>query len=400
MRYDFDKRIDRTGTNALALEGHNAYLFGETNQPGQNHDLIPLWVADMQFECAPALLNPMQERLDHGIFGYTENFDDALFKAFQAWSSKRYDWEPPSDDLHTSLGVIPALFSLVEFLCQPGERALTLSPAYGFFAKAAQAKGVQLVTTPLQRYDDQYFIDFEDLARHLADPLVSIFFLCHPHNPTGRIWTEEELLQIASMCRTHGVKVVSDEVHCDLLRVGNKHRPLAQICPEDDNIITCMAPSKSFNCAGLMIAIIVFQNQQLKDAWRNYNYPFVNPFGLVAATGAYSDGSAWLDQLREYLDGNFELLKDTLERRLPEARFFIPAATYLAWVDVSPYCGTQYNMTKYLLSEAGVIVEGGEMFIDNAEGMIRLNVACPRQVLIEAISRICDAVDHFYPQRN
>lgn len=387
-RFYFDRVIDRRGTNALALEGYAQYLFGDKSPPASPDELLPLWVADMQFGAPPAVVDAIRERLAHPIFGYTGHFDDELFTAFNCWCETRYGWSVSREHLQLSLGVIPALYTLVDLVCRSGDKVLTLSPAYGYFGKAANRNGIQLITSPLSMDDWYPRIDFEDFARKVSDPRVRLFFLCHPHNPTGRAWSEDELARMADLCSAHDVLVVSDEVHCDLLRNGGMHVPLAKLRPDDPNIVTCMAPSKTFNLAGLMTAMIVIPDEGLRTAWQNSHYPFVNPLGLSAAIGAYEGGAPWLNQLQEYLDANFIALRDLLRCKLPLARFRIPEATYLAWIDVSHYFPGDCNLTRFFLDRSGVVLEGGEMFIENGNGAIRLNVACPQNQLIAAAGKI------------
>lgn len=390
--FDFDKVIDRQGTNALAIEGFEDYLFGRPCPITERRDLLQLWVADMQFACPPAAVEAMRERLSHPIFGYTANFDDCLFDVFNRWCSSHFDWQVKRDEMQVSLGVIPALFTLVELTCGPEDKVITLSPSYGYFQKAAHHSGAQLITSPLLKCGNDYSIDFDDFARKVADVRVKLFFFCHPHNPTGRVWTPDECETLHQICKAHDVLILSDEVHCDLLRQGISHRPLASQFPNCDNIVTCMAPSKTFNLAGMMTAQIIIPNPELRSRWKQRHPLFANPLGLAAAQGAYRDGEEWLNQLRTYIDGNFNALGDFLERTLPNAGFKIPAATYLAWIDLSSYVPSGTNLTRLLLEQAGVIVEGGEMFVENADGMVRINVACPRSILMEALDRIAHAV--------
>ncbi|MBN8500256.1 MAG: PatB family C-S lyase [Sphingomonadales bacterium] len=391
-RFYFDRAIDRRGTNALALEGYAEYLFGDSPPAATPKELLPMWVADMQFAAPPPVVEAITTRLAHPIFGYTGHFDDVLFDAFNSWCGTRYGWSVNREHLQLSLGVIPALYTLVDLVCRPGDRVVTLSPAYGYFRKATNRNDIQLITSPLVMDDWYPRIDFDDLAAKVRDPRARLFFLCHPHNPTGRAWSADELMRIADLCAENGVLIVSDEVHCDLLRRGGVHVPLAKLRPHDTNIVTCMAPSKTFNLAGLMTAMIIIPDGSLRSAWREAHYPFVNPLGLAAAIGAFDGGASWLEQLRDYLDDNFAALQDLLKTKLPLARFRIPEATYLAWIDVSAYFPTEVNLTSYFLETCGVVLEGGEMFIDNGSGAIRLNLACPQNQLIAAAGKIIEAI--------
>jgi cystathionine beta-lyase len=220
-----------------------------------------------------------------------------------------------------------------------------------------------------------------------------VLFLCHPHNPTGMIWSDADLLRIGQICADHDIVIVSDEVHCDLRRHNQSHTPLAKLMPDSEHIVTCMSPAKTFNLAGLLLGNIVIKSRTLRERWRERVNPICNPLSLAAAQGAYRHGGPWLAALRAYLDDNFRLLKDRFDGELPDARFSIPGATYMAWVDLGAYFPDDTNLTKFFIENAGVIVEGGEMFVANGGRYVRLNIACPQPVLSEALDRIVAAVD-------
>lgn len=397
MSFDFDKPISRKGTNALAEDGFENYLFGtEPLVPPLQvpaTELISMWVADMQFAVPDAAIDAIRTRLSHPIFGYTMNFDNQLYDAFVAWCKRYYGWQFDREQMQVSLGVIPALFGLVEYVCNPGDKVLSLTPSYGYFKHATVLQDREFETSPLRRKDNgDYEIDFEDFENKVRDPAVKLFFLCHPHNPTGRIWTEDELRRMGNLCLANGVKIISDEIHCDLTRVGVTHVPLAKLFPQSKEIVTCMAVSKTFNLAGMMIATVIIPDPELRAAWQRKHYPFVNPLSLAAATGAYRDGHSWLEALRQYLDDNFAFMKRYLSQELPKARFQIPQATYLAWVDLGAYFDGSINLTRFFLEKAGLVLEGGEMFIENGAQYVRLNLACPRKQVEEALRNLVLAV--------
>ena len=237
--------------------------------------------------------------------------------------------------------------------------------------------------------DNYYTIDFEDLEAKAADPAVKLLFFCNPHNPSGRIWTEEELRRVAEICFDHGVLIVSDEIHCDLIRTGLKHTPLAKLYPDSDQIITCMAPSKTFNMAGFMLANIVIPNLKVMKVWKERHYDWQNPLSVEAVKAAYQYGEDWLTQLKLYLDENFRFVGQYLAQNLPLAKYRISEATYLGWVDVSAYVSPEDDLPMLFAREAGVLLEGGDMFVTNSDGFIRLNLACPKSVLEEGLRRIC-----------
>jgi len=395
MKFNFDEIIDRRKTNAMSLEGYRDYLFGGSDafdSDFNDEDLIPMWIADMEFKCPPAVIEAVKARANHGIFGYSQIFDPQFKEAFLNWSKLYYDWEFDPNHLVTSHGVIPALFSLVKYICAADEKVLIMTPSYAFFKLATEGSNRELVTSNLLYSEGDYTIDFEDIRRKAKDEKVTLCIFCNPHNPTGRVWTDDELLQFGEICLENNVMVISDEIHCDLLRTGKTFTPLAHLFPESDQIITCMAPSKTFNMAGFMIANIIIPNDEVRSLWQKKEIPIDNPLSIAAAQAAYSEGHGWLSELREYLDGNFEFLKNYLSQNLPKAIFKTPDATYLAWVNVSAYLPDEDNLTLFFANKAGVLLEGDTMFVANGAGHIRLNLACPRARLKEGLDRIAMAI--------
>lgn len=381
----------------MAQEGFRKSLFGDDGPdvalPCADGEAISMWVADMAFATAPAATDAMIERVSHPIFGYTGTVDDELFGAFHDWCANRYDWRPSRKHFVTARGVVPALQDLVEQIIGPGEKVLTLTPAYGNFEKSCTRHGRELVASDL--VDDgqgNFALDFADLEAKLADPQVQMFLLCHPHNPTGRVFTEAELQEMAELCFANDVLVVSDEIHCDLLRTGVQHTPLAKLFPDSDQIITCMSTSKTFNLAGMRLAHVLIPHDGYRSAWKDRVSMLVNPVSLAAATGVLRDGGAWLTELCTYLDGNFEFLRTTLAKELPDAVFSIPDATYLAWIDVGRYVDVDTKISRHIAETSGLLVEGPDMFVANAKGRIRVNVACPRSTLEMALHRLVPAI--------
>jgi len=396
MNYNFDKIINRQNTNALSVEGYKNYLFGgidQLNLPCDADDLIKMWVADMAFEIAPEILAALKRRIEHGILGYTMVFDQQYPDAFLNWTKKRYNWTFDKTHLRNSQGVIPALYALIDYICKPNKKVLIMTPSYAFFKHAADYNQVEVVYSDLIYENGQYTIDFEDLREKTADEEVALCIFCNPHNPTGRVWTEEELRQFGEICLEHKVMIISDEIHCDILRSDQTFTPLAKLFPDTDQIITCMAPSKTFNLAGILFANIIIPHEGLRKEWGKHHLGIENPLSLTAAQAAYLYGQPWLDALTVYLDDNFKFLNDFLELHLPKAVFQIPEATYLAWVNVRAYFAEGENLTLFFAEKAGVLLEGGNMFVSNADGFIRLNLACPKAVLEEGLHRIKSAID-------
>ena len=395
MSYDFNRIIDRQNTNCLNTDGFREYMFRDLDDldfPCADDEFIRMWVADMEFATPDVIVENIKDRLDHGIFGYTRVYDSRYYKAFASWCRNRYGWEFEKEHLYTSQGVIPALNELVEYICQPDEKVLIVTPSYAFFKHAADYNQVGLVISELVNRDGYYEMDFEDIRRKAEDAKVTLAIFCNPHNPTGRVWTEKELTTFGDICLENGLRIISDEIHCDLLRLGYQHTPLAKLYPGSDRIITCMAPSKTFNMAGFMFANIIIPDDEVRAKWEARHYPFDNPLSIAAAQAAYEAGAPWLSELTAYLDSNFSYLDKFLRTELPLARFRIPESTYLAWVDISAYLPEEENLPLFFAKNAGVLLEGGNMFVSNSDGFIRLNVACPRSVLAEGLERCKKAI--------
>lgn len=395
MNYNFDKIIDRKGTNAMSLLGFREYLFGETeglNLPCSDDELISMWIADMEFATAPPIVEALQKRVAHPIYGYTQLFDPAYKNAFLNWVKTRYDWRFDLDHLLISKGIIPALFNLIGYICKADEKVMIVTPSYAFFKHGADYNGVELVTSDLMITDGKYELDFDDLRQKAEDEKVRLCIFCNPHNPTGRVWETEELRTLGQICLDNNVLIISDEVHCDLLRTGVDFTPLAKLFPDTDQIITCMSPSKTFNLAGFSFANIIIPNEALRTKWLERHLPIENPLSIVAAKAAYESGSDWLEDLKKYLDENFIFLEAYLKKHLPNALFKIPGSTYLAWINVGSYLPEEENLTLFFANRAGVLLEGGNMFVSNSDGYIRLNLACPRSRLKEGLDRIVKAL--------
>ncbi len=393
MKYDFDKIIDRRATNSLNVDGYVGYIFGGEKLPElkyKEEQLIRLWVADMDFETAPSVVEALRSRVEHKIFGYTKIFEDEFLNSFKNWCKVRYGWEFDNAGYTTSAGVIPALYNLVGAICEPDEKVIFFTPSYAYFKKACDINNIEYVCSDLIKTDGYYTIDFLDFEQKLKTENIKCCIFCNPHNPTGRVWTESELLKVGQLCKQYNVVVVSDEIHCDLLRNKRQHTPLAKVMDNDQNVLTCMAASKTFNLAGLQLSSLIIPNSDILEKYNATILGMENPLSIQASLGAYSGGMDWVEQLNEYIDKNFEYLQQSLKQHLPLAKFTVPEATYLAWVDVSPYIEKGTNIPYHMLVNTGVIVEGGSMFVQNGDGMMRLNLACPKSVLEEGIERICE----------
>jgi len=396
LRYNFDEIIDRKGTNAMNTDGFRDYIFHagpDMKFPYADDEFIRMWVADMEFATPEVIIDAIRDRLSRRIFGYTKVFDPAYYEAFADWCRDLYGWMPEKEHLVTSPGVIPALYELVEYMVKKDEKVLILTPSYAYFKHAADRNGVELVASPLLNRAGYYSIDFEDFEQKAKDPKVTLCIFCNPHNPTGRVWREEELRRAGEICLSNGVRVISDEIHCDLLRSDKHHIPMAKLFPGEKNLITCMSPSKTFNMAGFMFANVLIPDPELRAQWKERHYDMENPLSIVAAQAAYEKGGDWLRALRTYLDANFAFVGEYLTVHLPKAVYRVSEATYLAWVDIGAYVDKKENLPLLFANEAGVLLEGGDMFVANSDGFIRLNLACPRSVLTEGLRRICELLN-------
>lgn len=405
MQYNFDEIIDRYHTNALNTDGFRGYIFndfeGKKKFPFKDDEFVRMWVADMEFAMCPAIIQAIKDRADKRIIGYSQVFEPAFYDAYNAWNKKMYDWIYPKEDICFSLGIIPALYTLVNFILGDYEYAIINTPAYGYFQHAIDERHKQAIHNPLI-CDSQgnWTIDFEALERDAANPFAKLLIWCNPQNPTGRVWTQEELEKVAAIVKKYNLWIISDEIHCDILRQGVRHIPMAKIMPEYDKLIVCTSASKCFNMAGMMFSEIIIRDKELRKLYiasTNAYAMNVNPLSIAAHTAAYEHGAAWLDQLKTYLDGNFQFVKDTFAKELPKIVFQIPQATYLAWVNINPYLSDVENIPDFMANKAGVLLEGGNaLFVDNAKGYIRLNLAMPRSIIKTGLQRIVKAVREHY----
>lgn len=399
MKYDFDEIIDRKNTNSLSYDGWKSYMFGNEENlvfPYKNEDYIRLWVADMEFSTPPEVLKAIRDRLDRKILGYTSIYDPEYYDVVQSWFMKRYQWKINLEHLVVSPGIIPALNRLVSLLTSDNESVLINTPSYTPFKMACDINDRQVFYSNLVLKQNRYELDFEDIIDQLEDKQknIKLFIFCNPHNPTGRIWTETELRKIGEICIERNIWIISDEIHCDLLRKGKVHIALASLFPQSDRIITCTAPSKTFNLAGNLMSHVFIPNDIIRNRWTKLYFDLLSPLSVEAVKAAYGYCEEWLEQLKEYLDGNFNYLKAQLNKHLPESKFEVPESTYLAWIDISEYADKipDQKISKYFAEKAGVLVEDGNMFVANAERYIRLNLACPRSVLKEGIHRIVEVL--------
>jgi cystathionine beta-lyase len=397
--YNFDEIIDRTHTNALNTDGFRGYIFHagpEKVFPYADDEFVRMWVADMEFAVAPEICDALKARIDRRIFGYTGVYDDEYYQSFNKWCVDHYDWTVPKEELTFSPGIIPALFQLVETLCAKDEKVIINTPSYGYFAHAAEYNHVEFMMSPLKRDEKGHFtLDLENFEKCAADPKAKLVIFCNPHNPTGRMWTEEELSGVAKIVEKYNLWIISDEIHCDLIRAGKKHIPMAKVMTDYPKLITCMSASKTFNMAGLQFSNIIIRDPATRAEFIAADKigGFVNPLSLAGQKAAYDVGGAWHEETKAYLDENFRFLKQFLDENLPKAVMEIPEATYLAWVDLSAHFHKDDDLPSFFAYKAGVLLEGGDsLFVGNANRFIRLNLAMPRSIIKTGLERMRDAI--------
>lgn len=380
-KFDFDKLTARRGSNC--------YKWDEA----ANDEVIPLWVADMDFEVAPAIKEALRKRVEHGVFGYTM-VPDSYYDAIINWFDNRHGWYINRDWILYTTAVVPALSCALKALTLPGEKVLVQTPVYNCFFSSIVNSGCLVEENRLVRDGNSYSIDFEDFEKKCKDEKVTVFVLCNPHNPAGRVWTADEMAKMNEICQRNGVKVIADEIHCEIVMPGYKYIPFASV--SDDclaNSVTLLSPTKGFNIAGLQIANIVCSDEivrkRINRAININEVCDVNPFGVVALQAAYNESADWLDQMNAYVYDNYIELKSFCHEYLPKLEVLRLEGTYLAWVDVNALEFTADELTQLLADKANVMVNSGTMYGQKAgQGYIRINLACPRQRLREALNRI------------
>lgn len=384
MKYDFDEQIPRRGTCSYKWDS------------AKNEDVLPMWVADMDFRTAPAIVDALRRRVEHGIFGYTR-VPDSYYQAVIDWFVRRHRWTIEREWIIYTSGVVPALSAVIKALTQPGDRVLVQTPVYNCFFSSIRNNRCEIVSSPLVYANNTFSIDFDDLGRKAADPKVKVMLLCNPHNPAGRVWTREELARIGEICIRNGVTVVADEIHCELTLPGYIYTPFASISEEFlTHSITCLSPSKAFNIAGLQIANIVCADDVVRakiDRSINDNEVCdVNPFGVVATQAAYNESEEWLKQLLDYLSQNYSCMRDFCKMYLPEFPITVLEGTYLVWMDCRKFGISSEELEHQLVNESKLWLNAGRMYGAEGEGFMRWNIACPRAVLIEGLKRFRDYV--------
>lgn len=388
MNYNFDQRINRKGTGSIKYDFAKHF--------GKPEDSLPLWVADMDFQTAPEILTRLQQSVAHGVFGYSDN-KEAYVQAVAGWYQKHFQWEIQPEWLVKTPGVVFAIAAAIRAFTKEGDAVLIQPPVYYPFGNMIRENHRQLVNNPLRLLDGHYEIDFEDFEKKIVEHSVKLFILCNPHNPVGRVWKEWELRKIGELCKKYQVFVISDEIHCDFVLPGHRHQVFAALSPEyQEMTITCTAPSKTFNLAGLQVSNIFIANpsyrKQFVKAISQTGYEEINVMGLVACQAAYEEGEPWLLALKEYLEGNRTFIREYLAKYLPMIHLIEPEGTYLLWLDFRELGLTEEALESLIVEKARLWLDRGAMFGKEGEGFERINIACPRTTLEQALSQLKKAV--------
>jgi len=382
--FSFDEVIERRNTGAIKYD--------YAKKRGIPEDALPMWVADMDFRSPQCVNDALAERCRHGIYGYSDVTDEYL-SAVKNWYSTRYGCEINSDNIVTCPGVVFGIFTVVSALTQPGDSVLIQRPVYYPFSAAVEKLGRKLVNSPLLCTDGHYEIDFEDFESKIITEKVRLFIMSNPHNPVGRVWTKDELLKIGGICLKHSVYIISDEIHSDFVYPGYQHTVFASLSQEiSDRTVTCTAPSKTFNLAGLQISNLIITNGEIRRkflaAMGKTGYDGPNLMGMLACQAAYSGGAPWLTSLLVYLKDNIEYVKNTLQKDFPGVRLIEPEGTYLLWIDFSALGYSDSVLRDKIEKQCGLWLDHGTMFGPEGAGYQRINIACPRATLEEAFKRL------------
>ena len=386
MKYNFDEIIDRSGTNSSKWEPEVLKeLFGEP-------DLMPFWVADMDFKVAEPIVEAIVKAAQHGIYGYS-NRPASYYQAIIDWTERRFGWKLEKEWIEYTPGIVPAVNYAIQAFCMPGDNVLIQQPVYYPFANAINNNGCHVVSNDLIFDGEKYNMDIKDLEEKLKDPKTTMMILCSPHNPVSRIWSREELKKVAQLCLENEVLLISDEIHNDLVFSGYKHTIFGLVGDEYlNNLIVCTAPSKTFNMAGMQSSNVIIPNPSLMRRFRRVlernSIGSQNPLSIVSLEAAYNHGEEWLEQLLEYLEGNIQFIDEYMKNNIPKARMIKPQATYLAWIDFSAYVDEGSKIEELMAKKGKIAMDGGTWFGSQGAGFMRLNFACPRELLRQGLDRM------------
>ncbi|HHU77374.1 MAG TPA: pyridoxal phosphate-dependent aminotransferase [Clostridiales bacterium] len=383
MKFNFDEPIDRKDTLSIKYDFHRERM---------PENVIPLWVADMDFRTVPAVIEALEKAVLHGIYGYSSAKEE-YYEAVSSWFRSRFDWNPDSSWLIITSGVVYAIATAVRTFTNEGDAIIIQPPVYHPFSRYVLINNRKLVTNPLILKNGRYEIDFDDFERKIRQERVKMFILCSPHNPVGRVWTREELIRLGDICVKYGVLVISDEIHSDFTYYGKKHTVFGSLKPEfRESSIICTAPTKTFNLAGLQVSNIFIANKKLRDDYlaeiSRSASGHVGTMGLIACQAAYAHGAEWLDALKKYLEGNIEFVRSFLSARLPKIKLIEPQGTYLLWLDFRQLNMSEEEREEFLIQKAGIWLSKGTIFGREGTGFERMNIASPRLILKKALLQL------------
>lgn len=387
MNNNFDSLIDRSNNFAAK--------WSEMDKKYGTNDLLPMWIADMDFKTAPCIIDALRGRLEQGIYGYTTR-PASYNESIASWIERRYGWNINPNWLIFSPGVIPTISILIQEMTKENDKIMIQEPVYSPFNSVVKQNKRELVISPLTKLEDgNYVMDYEDIEAKIKD--VKVFILCNPHNPVGRVWTKEELKKLGDICIKHNVLVISDEIHSDIIFKNHKHIPFGSISEEfEQNSITCMAPTKTFNIAGLQTSQVILPNKEhyqiLDNAFIRLDIRRNNAFSLVATEAAYNNGEEWLNEYLEYIEGNMDFAINYINENIPSLKVRKPQGTYLLWVDFSETGLSDEEIAKALVDKGKVALNSGESFGIGGKGYQRINLACPRVMVEDGLSRIKKAI--------
>ena len=386
MKYNFDEVIDR--------EKNRSAKYDEREKKFGTRDVIPMWIADMDFRTAQPIIDAAKKKAEEGIWGYTSR-PASYFVAVSGWQKRRNGWDVDPKMISFAVGVVPAMSSMVNVFTKPEDKVLIQTPVYSEFYDVTESWGRQVVESPLKEKDGVWSINWEDFEKKAGE--AKMFFLCNPHNPLGIVWSREDLTRMCEICIRHQVLIVSDEIHSDLIFHGKKHIPTATLSEEiAAYVITCTSGTKTFNLAGIQAAAIVFPNQELKGVydrfWVNLDIHRNNAFSSVIMETAFNEGEEWLEQLLEYISGNFDFIREYCREHIPQIKPNLPDATYLVWLDCRELGMSNEELKNFMIHKAGLGLNEGWSFGRSLSGYMRLNAACPRSVIEKALKQLEAAV--------
>ena len=395
MEYNFNRFIDRRDSFSLKWSKEALQMVFKKD----DDDLLPLWVADMDFECPKPVVDALKKEAEGCVYGYNWHGTKKYLDAVTGWMDRRHQWKVDPKWIVYSPGIVPAINMLVQTFSNIGDKIIVQPPVYYPFFSAVTANGRKLLLNQLNYENQKYTFDFEDFEEKAKDPLTKIFILCSPHNPVGRVWTREELKKLGDICLEHDILIISDEIHHDLILPGNKHTVFSTISEEfEQKTIVCTAPSKTFNLAGLQVSNIIIPNEKLRQSFINTivnknGIGIPNSFGIVAMIAAYNEGEEWLEQVLRYIDSNFHFLQEFVTNEIPDVKYIKPEGTYLAWLDFNSLGLNDEDLKDLILNKAKIALDNGKLFGLGGEGFQRINVACPKSILEETMDRIKKVVN-------